>query len=327
VIRESGQGGAPLACLACGAGDLTTVETIPATALADAWRAEDRATGTDGQGDARGQALESALPDTICFERCSACGLEMAWPTVVWSSSAFPRDQSYPMRWEFVRCVAELGSDPLDVLELGCGTGEFLSLATKRGHRAIGIDFSDTAVAAAQARGLAAVCGGFEDLRHHVGADAKFDAVALFHLLEHVADPDALFAEIARWTRPDGRLFLSCPGPRRFTRLMTEQQAGRSDFWDYPPQHVLRWTLPALRAIVSRHGWRVLSAAEEPLSWLAAGSQIGVVRAMYRGHLDSPVRRRLSIALGWLRVLTAPTTRRAGVAIYLSARRELGRLA
>jgi hypothetical protein len=48
---------------------------------------------------------------------------------------------------------------------------------------------------------------------------------------------------------------------------------------------------------------------------------------MYRGHLDSPVRRRLSIALGWLRVLTAPTTRRAGVAIYLSARRELGRLA
>jgi SAM-dependent methyltransferase len=322
VTPESEHADAPLACLACGAGGLTTVETIPGTALVDAWRAEDRATGADGQDDARASALRSALPDTIRFERCWACGLEMAWPAVVWSSSAFPRDQSYPVRWEFFRCVEELGPDPLDVLELGCGTGEFLSLAAACGHRAIGIDFSDAAVAVARERGLSAVCGGFEDLRHHVGADVRFDAVMMFHVLEHVATPDSIFAEIARWIRPDGRLFLSCPGPRRFTRLITEQQLGRSDYWDYPPQHVLRWTLPALRAIVGRHGWRVLSAVEEPLSRVAAGSQIGVVRAMYRRHPDSPVRRRLSIALGRLRVLAAPATRRAGVAIYLSASRE-----
>jgi SAM-dependent methyltransferase len=309
-------------CLACGGHALTTVETTTARALADAWRAEDQASGTTAHGDSRTDALLSALPDTIHFDRCSACGLEKASPAVVWSSSAYPRDQSYPTRWEFLRCVEELGSVPLDVLELGCGTGEFLSRAEARGHRTIGIDFSDTAVAAAGARGLRVVCGGFDDLRRHVGADARFDAVVLFHVIEHLADPDALLVEIAHWTRPGGRMFLSCPGPRRFTRLIAEQQVGRSDYWDYPPQHVLRWTFPALRAIVTRHGWRVLSAVEEPLSWVAAGSQIGLVRAMYRGQLDSPLGRRLSIALGWLRVLTAPATRRSGASIYMSANRE-----
>ena len=97
-------------CLACGGHALTTVETTTARALADAWRAEDRASGTVAHGDSRTEALLSVLPDTIHFDRCPACGLEKASPAVVWSSSAYPRDQSYPTRWEFLRCVEELGS-------------------------------------------------------------------------------------------------------------------------------------------------------------------------------------------------------------------------
>ena len=121
--------------------------------------------------------------------------------------------------------------------------------------------------------------------------------------------------------RETARLFLSCPGPRRFTRLIEEQQAGRSDFWDYPPHHVLRWTLPALRACVERHGWRVDTAVEEPLSWVAASSQIGMVRAIYGRYADRGLRRRISIGIGWLRLLAASSGRRAGVSLYLSASR------
>jgi hypothetical protein len=84
---------------------------------------------------------------------------------------------------------------------------------------------------------------------------------------------------------------------------------------------MLRWTLPALSACVARHGWRVDDAVEEPLSLVAAGSQIGMVRALYRRHAHRGLQRRISIGAGWLRLLTAPATRRAGVSIYLSASR------
>jgi 2-polyprenyl-3-methyl-5-hydroxy-6-metoxy-1,4-benzoquinol methylase len=309
------------ACVACGSRDLSLVETIAAIDIVEAWRREDHAVGADDLIELRANEMLGVLPKQIQFVRCARCGLEMAAPAPVWSATAYPRDQSYPIRWEFPRTVELLGSRPMDVLELGCGTGEFLALAAAAGHRAVGIDFSGPAVEKARTRGLLAVCGGFDALQRHIGADLRFDAVAFFQLIEHIADPDALLAAVAPWMRETSRLFLSTPGPRRFTRLIVEQQAGRSDFWDYPPHHVLRWTLPALSACVERHGWRVETAIEEPLSWVAAGSQIGMVRALYGGHVNRGLARRISIGVGWLRLLAAASTRPAGVSLYLSASR------
>jgi SAM-dependent methyltransferase len=243
----------------------------------------------------------------------------MASPAVLWSAGAYPSDQSYPVRWEFLRCLDDLGAVPLDVLELGCGTGEFLELAARRGHRAVGIDFSETAVASARSKGLTAYEGGLDDLPRLVGAGARFDAIVLFQVIEHVAEPDALLTALERVLRPGGQLFLSCPGPRRFTRLIDEQQTGASDFWDHPPHHVLRWTLPALRAWFARRGWRVLSAEEEPLSLIAAGSHVGVARAIHRRCVRHPLRRRAAIARAWLDVLFAPAAQRAGMSLYVSA--------
>jgi SAM-dependent methyltransferase len=307
------------ACLACGAREWELVEELTAAQIVDGWRREDIAVGAGEVTGRRARDLAEALPPRICWNRCTHCGLEMASPAVLWSAGTYPSDQSYPVRWEFLRCLDELGPAPLDVLELGCGTGEFLALAAARGHRAVGIDFSETAVAAAHAKSLSAFEGGLADLPRFLGDDARFDAVVMFQVIEHVADPDALLAAVARWLRPGGRLFLSCPGPRRFTRLIREQQTGGSDFWDHPPHHVLRWTLPALRAFFLRRGWRVLSTEEEPLSLVAAGSHVGIARAIHHQTLQHPLLRRLAIVRAWLDLVRAPATRRAGMSLYLSA--------
>jgi SAM-dependent methyltransferase len=240
----------------------------------------------------------------------------------VWVSGEYPADQTYPVRWEFQQCLNDLGGTPLDVLEIGCGTGELLALAAERGHRAVGIDFSRSAVATAQARGLTAFAASLDDLAGYIPAGTRFDAAVVFHVIEHLTEPDTFLDAITRWLRPGARLFVSCPGPRRYTRLIGEQQCGRSDFWDYPPHHVLRWSIPALQAVAKRGGWRVLTVMEEPLSWVGAASHIGVARAMYRGRLSHPVGRRLSIAGAWASLLSAPRDRRSGVSLYLCAQRD-----
>jgi SAM-dependent methyltransferase len=308
-------------CTACGSGPLVPGDPIARTALADAWRREDEAVGADDTARERFETLLVTLPAEVRFDRCPNCGLQVASPPIVWSSSTYPRDQSYPVRWEFGRAADDLGAGPLNVLELGCGTGHFLSMAAARGHRAVGLDFSEPAVLRAQARGLNAFCGGVDDLPRIVGAGERFDAVAMFHLIEHLADPTAFLHAIGMWLRPQARIFVSCPGPRRFTRLISEQQVGGSDFWDYPPQHVARWTLPALRVLLARAGWRVTAAVEEPFSWTAAASQIGVARAIYRRRLHRPLARRALIAGAWLRLALEPRLR-FGVSLYASAMRE-----
>ena len=308
-------------CAACGGGRLEFRERISRADLAAAWRREDDAVGAGETGRQRFETLLDTLPAEIRFDSCALCGLQMASPPIVWSAVTYPRDQSYPIRWEFGRAAEDLGETPVDVLELGCGTGHFLERAGARGHRAVGLDFSAPAVAQARVRGLTAFCGGVEDLQQHVGASRQFDAVALFHLIEHLTEPESLLQALTPWLRPAARIFVSCPGPRRFTRLIPEQQAGASDFWDYPPQHVARWTLPALRALLERSGWRVTTAVEEPFSWTAAASQIGVARAIHRGRLNHPLARRASIAAAWLRLVLEPQ-RRAGVSLYTTAVRE-----
>lgn len=305
------------ACVACGSQSIVPGERISRSDLALAWQREDEATATPEILAQRASAIQASVPEDIRFERCAACGLEMAVRVEPWSADAYPRDQSYPTRWEFQRAIDDLGASPLDVLEIGCGTGLFLQMASARGHRAVGIDFSDSAVAEARDRGQRAFCGGFDRLEQYLG-QARFDAVALFQVIEHVPDPDRLLAAVAQWTRPGARLFLSCPGPRRYTRAIREHQAGASDFWDYPPHHVLRWTLPALRAVLTRHGWHVDAAIEEPFSWVAAASHVGIARAIRRRALDRPMARRVSIGIGWLRVFAMPTFH-AGMSLYVSA--------
>jgi 2-polyprenyl-3-methyl-5-hydroxy-6-metoxy-1,4-benzoquinol methylase len=239
IARQPAKSRDTRVCVACRRSDFVLSETVRASDVAAAWVREGLASGAaDVEG--RVAALRTALPERVGFYRCRHCGIEMADPPTVWSAEAYPRDQSYPFRWEFRQCLADLGEQPLDVLEIGCGTGEFLAAAVARGHRVVGIDFSDTAVAEARARGVRAFCGGFDELARHVDADTRFDAIACFQMIEHIGDPDGLLASLTRWARPTARLFMSCPGPRRFTRLIREHQAGASDFWDYPPHHVLR---------------------------------------------------------------------------------------
>jgi SAM-dependent methyltransferase len=311
-------------CAACGAGSIVLRERITREAIADAWRREDEAVGATDIAPKRQTMLLETLPPEVLFYGCVECGLQMAFPCVRWSSATYPSDQSYPVRWEFSRSLEDLGSKPLNVLELGCGTGEFLALANARGHRAVGLDFSAEAVAAARSRGVAALCGGLDDLPRLLAADAQFDAVALFQIIEHVENPAEILAGLTRWLRPDARIFISCPGPRRFTRLIDDQQVGVSDFWDYPPQHVARWTLPALQALLERAGWFVMTAVEEPFSWVAAASQIGIARAIYRKRLADPVARRAYIAAAFLRLALQPA-RRAGMSLYATARRMAAR--
>jgi SAM-dependent methyltransferase len=306
-------------CVACRQADPVHCETVLAADVIAGWEREWHVSGATA-GHERVNALLSALPDRIEFYQCRGCGLAMADPSTVWPAAAYPRDQSYPFRWEFRRSVDDLGPAPLDVLEIGCGTGHFLAAAAARGHRVVGIDFSDTAVAEARARGVRAFCGGFDELGRHLDAEARFDAVAFFQVIEHLADPDVLLSSLGTWVRPSARLFLSCPGPRRFTRLIDDEQAGESDYWDYPPHHVLRWTLPALGTVLDRHGWEIVTAMEEPFSWIAAASHVGVARAIHHGHLRRPLLRRASIAAAWVRLLLAPA-RRAGMSLYVAARR------
>ncbi|OFW55044.1 MAG: hypothetical protein A2V75_02870 [Actinobacteria bacterium RBG_16_70_17] len=90
-------------------------------------------------------------------------------------------------------------------LELGCGEGEVMRAVAGRGARVLGCDLSERLARRAAAAGPVAVCR-LPDLSW-VRAGSLDGACAVL-VLEHLEEPEPLFAEAARIVRPGGVLAL-----------------------------------------------------------------------------------------------------------------------
>ena len=103
------------------------------------------------------------------------------------------------------------GPDPVDALDVGCGTGFFALLLAGLGHRPVGVDFADAMLARAREK---AAAEGLDvdfrsgDVEHLPFAEGSFDLVIERHVIWTLPDPPRALSEWARVLRPGGRLVL-----------------------------------------------------------------------------------------------------------------------
>ncbi len=109
-----------------------------------------------------------------------------------------------------------------DVLEVGCGTGLILKELATTSRSATGLDLSAGMLEHAQKRGLRVTQGSATDLPF---ADSSFDVVCSFKVLAHVTEIERALLEMARVTRPGGKLLLEFYN-RRSLRYLAKRMAG-----------------------------------------------------------------------------------------------------
>jgi SAM-dependent methyltransferase len=114
------------------------------------------------------------------------------------------------------QAIADLNLGPGDsVLDVGCGTGDDLPAlaAAVAGGRVVGVDVSESLVDEARRR-----TRQFAEVEVRVGdahalpfAADEFSACRVDRVLQHVAEPEAVLAELARVTRRGGRVVITEP--------------------------------------------------------------------------------------------------------------------
>lgn len=153
------------------------------------------------------------------------------------------------------------------ILEVGCGTGLILSRLRESARTARGLDISPGMVKKARERGLDVALGSATALPFK---DESFDFVCSFKVLAHVPDIGKALAEIARVTKPGGKMALEfynplslryvskrIAGPQKISEGRTEADVYTR--WDAP--HVIPRVLPPGVRMLDAKGVRVLTPA------------------------------------------------------------------
>jgi 2-polyprenyl-6-hydroxyphenyl methylase/3-demethylubiquinone-9 3-methyltransferase len=135
-----------------------------------------------------------------------------------------------PVRLKYVReqldrhwQVDECSRTPLTgktALDVGCGAGLLAEPLARLGAKVTGIDASPELIAVAREHAAAT---GLE-IDYRAGElsqlEGQFDLITCMEVIEHVADPAAFVAALARRLAPDGLLIMSTPNATAWSRLM-----------------------------------------------------------------------------------------------------------
>jgi 2-polyprenyl-3-methyl-5-hydroxy-6-metoxy-1,4-benzoquinol methylase len=98
------------------------------------------------------------------------------------------------------------------LLDIGCGSGDFVATAGLMGWNAEGVDPDAAAVAVCRGRGVVVTEGFVEQIEANKQV-GYWDAVTMSHCVEHVADPAALLDQVHAMLAPGGEVWLGLPNP------------------------------------------------------------------------------------------------------------------
>lgn len=159
------------------------------------------------------------------------------------------------------------------ILEIGCGRGLLLNQLSELGHECHGIERSALAARrAAQTEGLRVYTQPLEEC-HFDGQ--YFDAVIVWHVLEHLDHPQTTLALISRVLKPGGLLYLEVPNLSSLQSYST----GKNWFHLDLEHHLYHFSPVGLQRLLRSSGFRVertttLSLEQGPYgvlqSWLNA---------------------------------------------------------
>ncbi len=135
------------------------------------------------------------------------------------------------------------------VLEIGVRDGSFGSAAAQV-FEYVAIDRAPTVARHARSRGLEVYCS---TLQNFVNTGPAFDAIALFHVFENMADPHDALGRMKDLLKPGGILFLTTFDTEGLLYLLTERKRMPQNF----RTHLILYSRSALIELLEHSGFEI----------------------------------------------------------------------
>ncbi|MFH5805521.1 class I SAM-dependent methyltransferase [Alienimonas sp. DA493] len=172
--------------------------------------------------------------------------------------------------WDPVRTLIPWGAS---VLDAGCGNGAFAGTLAAAGRDVVGVDLSESGIAAARQAHPGTrfeVASVTDDLVGRLGR--RFDVVTSLEVVEHLYDPRAYAAALFDVLRPGGGVVLTTPY-HGYLKNLALAAAGKLDahftvLWD--GGHIKFWSRRTLTTLLTDAGFEDIQfrgAGRLPYLW------------------------------------------------------------
>jgi len=137
-----------------------------------------------------------------------------------------------------------------DLLDVGCGTGDFLNVASERGWAISGVEPNRQArkLAIKKLRDCDTIVADLEELLDAT-QPKKYDVITLWHVLEHVPNYDTYIDKLKSLLKKDGHLLVAVPNYKSFDAQHYKEFWAAYDV----PRHLWHFSQDAIRKIFAKH--------------------------------------------------------------------------
>lgn len=194
----------------------------------------------------RGQDLKRLM------EGGPAARMERAWlEKTLYADVQFFLEEAVPSR---------KGTRPR-ILDIGCGTGDFLQFMKGAGWSVSGLDLSPEAAHVARRKGIPVHEQPLEELLLRGKLrEGSYRAVTLFHVLEHLPRPVEMLRAARRLLAPGGILVVQVPNDFNPFQLSVTNGSRAKPWWVVSPDHINYFSFSSLRTLFRKVGLQTVQA-------------------------------------------------------------------
>jgi 2-polyprenyl-3-methyl-5-hydroxy-6-metoxy-1,4-benzoquinol methylase len=188
------------------------------------------------------------------------------------NNQAYQGRKNYPNLDQREIIMSNLIDKNQKILDLGCGTGNFIKILNKKNKKVEGVEISKKAAQIGLKQGLnikiADLHSTFPYKRN------SFDTVTAGEIIEHIYDTDFFLDEIKRILKPNGYLILSTPNiatlGRRLMLLFGINPLIETSL-DKASGHIRYFTQKSLEELLNKHNFKIINFTSDSINFTNNG--------------------------------------------------------